>query len=693
LLRDGVGRVKQVTNARLDVEKYFFDDDGNMTAVENGNGKTRSYGYTDRSELQAIYFADGNTEKYKFDGNGNQTQRINGMQQTIGYSYDSVDNLTLVDYPSGIDTTIGYDNDGRQTVMYDGTGGSGWSYDWADNVTQLVTPQGTMDYVYDQWNRQTKLKEGTIETNYGFTNQRLSTITKSTDGVSTALNYDQYGRLTEKNDGATRTMYGYDTNDRVSSIVHSKTSNNQVLHQETYNYDPANNLLSKLVNSVATSYTYDFIDQLKTENSSSLSNTYAYDNNGNRTSRISNAGTDTYTYDNGDKLTGIARSYGAGSTYTYDGCGRTSTISGSSGTRMFTWDFEDRLTNISGGGVPSTNYGYNGVGSRVSKSNTLGSRTYKRNGVEVTAPVLSDGVATMVPGISEKSGGVTSTILSDRMGSTKGLTNADAVTYTVEFDAFGKVVSSTGTNATQKGFVGNAGYQEDGESGYKLLGHRYYDPETGRFLSRDRAGDGRNWYSYCDNSPLKAIDKDGLKKKLLIIVGATYYPTFLGMNSINSWIQLMIADIVARYGLLYDIEILYAPTREEAMGKMTDADAFIFLGHGYSGGLDIGTNGGPPNATDLDPADNGGYRRLSAADIKKVAKARAKKGKGKMDFVELYACNSCQSKEFIDAWYGIADAILGYDTGTLDGIPKYFTPSAPTIKSPAVTRDRGRGSN
>ena len=116
----------------------------------------------------------------------------------------------------------------------------------------------------------------------------------------------------------------------------------------------------------------------------------------------------------------------------------------------------------------------------------------------------------MVPGISEKSGGVTSTILSDRMGSMKGLTNAGTVTDTAEFDAFGKVVSRTGTNPTQKGFASGFGYQEDGESGYKLLGHRYYDPETGRFLSRDIAKAGRNWYAYCDNNPLKRVDPNGL---------------------------------------------------------------------------------------------------------------------------------------------------------------------------------------
>ena len=149
----------------------------------------------------------------------------------------------------------------------------------------------------------------------------------------------------------------------------------------------------------------------------------------------------------------ITRSYAASSTYTYDGCGRTATISGSGGTRIFTWDYEDRLTNLSGGGVPSTNYGYNGAGSRTSKSNTLGSRTYKRNGVGVTAPVLADGVSSMVPGISEKTGGVTNFIHTDRLGSMKGMSNSAIVTETADYDAFGKVVAHANPTATQKGFA------------------------------------------------------------------------------------------------------------------------------------------------------------------------------------------------------------------------------------------------
>ena len=247
---------------------------------------------------------------------------------------------------------------------------------------------------------------------------------------------------------------------------------------------------------------------MKTENGGGIANFYNYDANGNRTSKNSNTDFETYAYDDADKLLSVTRVTHASTSYTYDACGRPTNI----GSRVLNWDYEDRLTNINSGGVPTTNYGYNGVGSRVTKSNTNGSRSYKRNGVGVTAPVLSDGVATMVPGISEKSTGVgTNTILTDRLGSMKGMANGGNVTETAEFDAFGKVVAHGNPSATQKGFASGFGYQEDGESGYKLLGHRYYDPETGRFLSRDPAFDGRNWYAYCVNNPLHYADPSGLK--------------------------------------------------------------------------------------------------------------------------------------------------------------------------------------
>ncbi len=99
---------------------------------------------------------------------------------------------------------------------------------------------------------------------------------------------------------------------------------------------------------------------------------------------------------------------------------------------------------------------------------------------------------------------------SDYLGTFTRQTNStQSTTATRTYDAFGLLVSSTGTPQGPFGFVGGSGYQEDADSGLKLLGHRYYDASTGRFLTRDPAQDGRNWYSYCGNRATSALDATG----------------------------------------------------------------------------------------------------------------------------------------------------------------------------------------
>ena len=94
------------------------------------------------------------------------------------------------------------------------------------------------------------------------------------------------------------------------------------------------------------------------------------------------------------------------------------------------------------------------------------------------------------------------------------------VAATRTYDAFGNVVASTGTFKGPFGYAGPFGYQEAGDSGLKLLGHRYYDSSTGRFLTRDPIKDGRNWYVYCDSNPLEHVDVSGLSPQLALAVAA-----------------------------------------------------------------------------------------------------------------------------------------------------------------------------
>jgi hypothetical protein len=47
-------------------------------------------------------------------------------------------------------------------------------------------------------------------------------------------------------------------------------------------------------------------------------------------------------------------------------------------------------------------------------------------------------------------------------------------------------------------------------TGLYYFNARYMDPEIGRFISRDPAMDGANWWVYCRNNPLNRIDPAGL---------------------------------------------------------------------------------------------------------------------------------------------------------------------------------------
>ena len=150
---------------------------------------------------------------------------------------------------------------------------------------------------------------------------------------------------------------------------------------------------------------------------------------------------------------------------------------------------------------------------------STGTRTYLRDGAYVTDPVLSDGAATYTPGISERRSGTTKFYHPDRLGTTERLTDTSQnTTDTRHYDAFGLLTSSSGSTPTPFGFAIAWGYQEDPDSGLKLLGHRYYDPSTGRFLTRDPIKDGRNWYGYCGNAPISLADPTGTIAWVPIII-------------------------------------------------------------------------------------------------------------------------------------------------------------------------------
>ena len=140
--------------------------------------------------------------------------------------------------------------------------------------------------------------------------------------------------------------------------------------------------------------------------------------------------------------------------------------------------------------------------------------------------MLRDSFAAYTPGVSERRAGVSTFLHSGLKDATAQTSAAQAVTASRVYDAFGMVVASTGTWKGPFGYSGEHGYQEE-STGLQLLGHRYYDPSTGRFLTRDPAYDGRNWYVYCNSSVVATVDPDGLqpaRPPLRYFPPRSYYP-------------------------------------------------------------------------------------------------------------------------------------------------------------------------
>jgi RHS repeat-associated protein len=101
----------------------------------------------------------------------------------------------------------------------------------------------------------------------------------------------------------------------------------------------------------------------------------------------------------------------------------------------------------------------------------------------------------------------------DALGSTRLLTDSGgSVIDRYSYDAYGSLISHGSIDQPYQ-YVGQLGYythHQQPELGLLQLGVRFYDPQVGRFTSRDPAKEGLNWFVYVLNHPIKLSDPSGL---------------------------------------------------------------------------------------------------------------------------------------------------------------------------------------
>ena len=525
---DDAGRVVSHTDPNSHTVYFAYDASGNKTGFTDGNGHTTTYSYTSRNELSEIDYPDSTSDTYTYKATGELYTKTDGRGVVATSAYDDAGRLTGTTYSDGVtpSVTLAYDADNRKTSMTDGTGTTMYAYDNASRLTQRAEPSGTVNFSYDAANRQaTRTLAGvSVTTNTYDNSNRLTGVSVPVGSTTeaTTYTYDAAGRKVTASfaNGDTEVDTYSSSTGELTAVLH-QTSGSAPIASHTYTYRADGRKTSETTDDGSVvSYGYDVAGQLTSESKVSSSSatlyslSYTYDGAGNRASKSNGSSTETYLYDSANKLTTAGVK-----SYTYDNAGNVASVTNSTSgvTTNLTFDGKSRMTGINNGTAATVNasYSYNGLSQRTGRVDSASATyAYTRAGDAIDAPVLSDGQATYNQGnglISEVRGSASKFYKADGLGTTRALTGSTGTTTdTLSTDAFGNTVASSGSSPSPFGFVGGAGYQSDSDTGLMLLGHRYYDPSTGRFLSRDPRQAGYNWYTYCNNDPVNGLDPEGL---------------------------------------------------------------------------------------------------------------------------------------------------------------------------------------
>lgn len=539
---DALGRLLSVRSPihqapALPTASYGYDAQGNLTSITDALGHVTGFQYDELARQTQKTWPDGVYETAGYDAAGNLTQRVIAVgtadQVTHGFQYDTMNRLTQATYGTQI-YTYTYTPQGWRDTVTDGRGVTDYTYDGQGRVIQVQFPDSrVVSYTYDAvGNRDTMTTPtGTIDYAYNDANL-LTSVDVVGDGINpTTYTYDEVGVLTGMlyPNGVT-TTYEYDTVYHLTDIL--QVNGSQTLGSYEYTLDDVGNRLGVTeADGSRIEWGYDNYYRLTREARYSPTNTlltettFTYDLAGNRLTETVDNITTNYAYNNLDQITTAGTA-----TYTYDARGNLEQITDGSAVTTYEWDAQDRLIEAN---TPNgiANYVYDADGRRVQQTangqvtnylwdelSTYGDVVLETNGSGTTLASYLLGNDQLV---SQNRGGVLSYYLQDGQGSTRALTDSvgnitDAYSYT----AFGELGNQTGTTVNPYLYTGQ---QFDDLSDLYSLRARYYNPDEGRFLIRDKYDCNcsgckscgcndpaeMNRYVYAANDPINHFDPTG----------------------------------------------------------------------------------------------------------------------------------------------------------------------------------------
>ena len=503
---DSEQRLLQVTNPAGASWDYVYDPAGRLTAETDFNGRRLGYEYDAAGRLAARITGSDQLLAFTRDPSGRVLTRTSAEGEYV-YRYDEAGRLASV---SGMGSSLTFERDILGRVVAETIDGrtSRYSYDLAGRRVGRTTASGAESvWRFDAAGRPAELTAGSHRLEFAF--NAAGREDRRLLGPETWLTrgYDQAGRLTSQQLGI---------GDSSALLTRSWA----------WRLDGVPEGIDDSLRG-ARRITSDIAGRPTAVSGRSWSETYAYDAFGNLS-----------TTDAAPAATTLVRRVGR-THHDYDDAGRVvrttrRTLDGRRKTWRYTWDSEDRLVQADTPDGASWRYAYDPAGRRISKQRVdddAGRTVFVWDGTRLAESHTSadDGSVVVLtwdydPGTfrpaaqrrrSLDAADIDETfhaIVTDLVGTPTELVAPDGrIAWQTTTTVWGQTTSTTAEDDLDCP-LRFPGQYHDPETGLHYNLHRYYNPETGAYLTPDPLGlaPAPNDHAYVPN-PLTWTDPLGLQ--------------------------------------------------------------------------------------------------------------------------------------------------------------------------------------